>query len=331
MESKESVIPGKLTVVIPVYNGEKSIAKLIRLINDQLAPRVDHLEVVTVNDGSPDNSAGQIASCMDLPDIELKYIELMTNFGEHNAVMCGLNHATGDYVAIIDDDFQNPPSEILLLTNSLIEGNFDVVYSYYEEKKHHWFRNLGSKFNDMVATIMLKKPKNLYLSSFKVLSKDLVRCVVRYDGPYPYIDGIIFSITKKVGTQLARHEHREEGRSNYTLARLFKLWLNMFTGYSIAPLRIASILGLILSALTPLLIAFYIYSYFQGGVFVHKVIPPGWASLIILVNFFGGMQLLVLGLTGEYLGRLFLTVNKKPQFLIRKTLSNTNEGSSRAI
>ncbi len=326
----ETKIPGKLTIVIPVYNGESSIGALLKTVHREIAPSVEKLEVVTVNDGSPDNSRAEIEACMNLSGMELKYIELMTNFGEHNAVMCGLNHSTGDYVAIIDDDFQNPPSEVLLLLRKLLEG-YDVVYSYYERKKHHWFRNLGSRFNDRVATLLLNKPKNLYLSSFKVISKDLVRSIVRYDGPFPYIDGIIFTATKKIGTQLARHDSRVEGKSNYTLRRLVRLWLNMFTGYSIAPLRIASILGLIMSMLTPLMIAFYIFSYFYGGIFVNKVIPPGWASLIILVNFFGGLQLLVLGLTGEYLGRLFLTVNKKPQFLIRTTLDNSNDQPSETV
>lgn len=310
--------PLKLSVVIPVYNGEASIGRLLCVLDREVATKVKDLEVVVVNDGSPDQSKGVIAYAQpDLRNLRLKYVELITNFGEHNAVMCGLNYSTGEYVAIIDDDFQNPPTEIFHLLDRILRDKNDVVYSFYEQKRHHWFRNMGSKFNDWIATLLLNKPKNLYLSSFKIMNRVLVDAVTRYDGPFPYIDGIIFSATKNIGSQLVQHDKRAEGASNYTIKKLVRLWMNMFTGYSIAPLRVASFIGLVMSFLTPLMIFFYVFSYLNGGVFVHKVIPPGWASIIILVNFFGGIQLLVLGLAGEYIGRLFLTVNKKPQYLVR--------------
>lgn len=308
----------KVSVVIPVYNSEITIERLVDHVVDTLSPKYPEIEIILSNDGSPDNSHEcALRAHNKYPNI-VRYIHLARNFTEHNAVMAGLNYVTGDCVAIIDDDFQNPPSEVIKLVEKLKEG-YDVVYSYYDEKKHHWFRNFGSKFNDWFATKLLKKPKGLYLSSFKVMHISLVKNVIKYTGPYPYIDGILLQSTNRIGTQLVEHETREEGKSNYNLYKLIKLWLNMFTGFSIVPLRVASLIGLIMSAITPLLILFYVLSYITGGVFVKQVIPPGWASLIILVNFFGGLQLLVLGVMGEYIGRLFLTTNQSPQFVVRET------------
>lgn len=308
----------RLTVLIPVYNSEETIGDLVDSIIATLQPEFDSLEIVLVNDGSVDNShACGLQAVERFPDV-VKYIRLARNFGEHNAVMCGLNYVTGDCVAIIDDDFQNPPSEILGLVEELREG-YDVVYSYYTEKRHSWFRNLGSAVNDSIATRLLNKPSGLYLSSFKVMSAWLVRMVIQYQGPYPYIDGIILRSTRKIGRKLCKHEDRKAGRSGYTLRKLISLWLNMFTGFSIMPLRIASFVGFFMSISSIFLIIFFIISRVTGGIFIKQEIPSGWASLIIAVVFFGGLQLCVLGLIGEYLGRLSLTVSRLPQFVVSET------------
>ena len=313
-----------VSVVIPVYKSQSTIEKLVDTVMDTLCPRYKHVEIILSNDGSPDNSHECALRAFKKYPNNVKYVRLAKNYSEHNAVMAGLNQVTGDCVAIIDDDFQNPPSEVIKLVEKLKEG-YDVVYSYYDEKKHHWFRNLGSSFNDWIATKLLKKPRGLYLSSFKVMHISLVRNVVKYTGPFPYIDGILLRSTNSIGSQLVEHENREEGKSNYNLTRLISLWLNMFTGFSVVPLRIASLIGILMSAVTPFLILFYALSYKTGGVFFKQIIPPGWASLIIIVNFFGGLQLLVLGIIGEYIGRLFLTANQSPQFVIRDTYTKDDE------
>ena len=305
-------------IVIPVYNSESTIEKLVDEAMSTLSPKYGHVEIILGNDGSQDNSHDCAMRAFNKYPDNVKYIQLAKNFSEHNAVMAGLNYVSSDCVGIIDDDFQNPPSEVIKLVEKLKEG-YDVVYSCYDDKKHHWFRNLGSSFNDWVATKLLKKPSGLYLSSFKVMHKTLVKNVIKYNGPFPYIDGILLRSTNRIGTQLVAHKDREDGQSNYTLTRLISLWLNMFTGFSIVPLRVASFIGIVMSVITPFLILFYALSYQTGGVFVKQVIPPGWASLIILVNFFGGLQLLVLGIIGEYIGRLFLTANQSPQFVVRET------------
>lgn len=309
----------RLSILIPVYHGEKTIGALVDTVIETLAPQINLWEIILVNDGSPDNSHEEILRALDRhPDV-VRYVRLYRNFGEHNAVMCGLNQVTGDCVAIIDDDFQNPPSEILKLVEALYAQDVDVVYSYYEVKRHSLVRNLGSTFNDWVATFLLGKPRELYLSSFKAIRADLVKVIVQYQGPYPYIDGLILRSTNRIGRQLCRHEARTDGKSSYTLNKLIHLWLNMSTGFSVTPLRVAAYLGMASSALAFLLMIYFTLERIRGPI-IHKIqIPPGWASLIVAVTFFAGLQLVVMGLMGEYLGRLFLTINGQPQYLIRDT------------
>ena len=311
MQSKKT----RLSVIIPLFNSGKTIGPLADRVIGELSPQLDAIELVLVNDGSPDDTDMVVRDLLKKHKNLIRYIRLSRNFGEHNAVMCGLNHASGDYVAIIDDDFQNPPSEIMKLMEKIQEG-FSVVYSYYDKKKHSWFRNFGSRFNNRVATWLLKKPKDLYLSSFKIMSADLVKKIIQYKGPFPYIDGLILQSTENIGTRLCIHQKSERGRSNYSLTKLIKLWLNVFTGFSIAPLRIASFIGLLMSGFAVLLMVFFLISYLSGGLLFKQAIPPGWASLILVVTFFGGVQLILLGIIGEYLGRLFLTANRSPQYIV---------------
>jgi glycosyltransferase involved in cell wall biosynthesis len=306
----------RLSVLIPVYKGENTIGDLVDTVVSTLQPHIHLWEIILVNDGSPDNSHERILEAIERHRTLIKYIHLYRNFGEHNAVMCGLNYFTGDSVAIIDDDFQNPPGEILGLVGKLQEGH-DVVYSYYNQKRHSWFRNLGSRFNNWVASRLLDKPGDLYLSSFKVLSASLVRIIIQYQGPYPYIDGLILRSTRRIGRQLCQHDERKAGKSGYTLRKLIRLWLNMFTGFSITPLRIASYLGLLTSLFALLMTLFFVVVRVTGPVFYHQNIPAGWASTIVAITFMAGLQLSMLGMLGEYLGRLFLTINGTPQYLIR--------------
>ncbi len=307
-----------LSIVIPVFNSESTIQALIEKIHKELSPFFTRIEIILVNDGSSDKSHERVLEIIDkYPDI-IKYANLARNFGEHNAVMCGLRFVSCECAVIIDDDFQNPPAEILKLVQKLSEG-YDVVYSYYEHKQHHWFRNIGSKFNDWASVSLLNKPKGLYLSSFKVMTKFLAKTVTLYNGPFPYIDGLILRSTHSIGTQLCEHQARDIGQSNYNLRRLVRLWLNMATSFSIVPLRLSSILGFIMSGVGFLLALFFIISWSVGGLFTHEDFPRGWASLIVSITIFAGIQLVVLGTVGEYVGRIFLTQNQQPQFIIRQT------------
>jgi len=304
----------KLSVIIPVYNGAQTIGPLVEAVGREVGPRHE-LELVLVNDGSPADNTAEVCAALAARDPRVKFIDLSRNFGEHNAVMAGLNYCTGDAAVIIDDDFQNPPSEILRLVDKLAEGH-DVVYSRYERKAHRGWRNLGSRFNNAVATLMLHKPYDLYLSSFKALSRFVIDELIKYRGPYPYIDGLIWRITRRCAVVTVRHDPRAVGKSGYTLRKLVSLWLNMFTNFSILPLRAAVVLGLLLAA-AGMVVA--VLSFIER--LRHPDLPRGWASLIISLMLLSGVQLVAIGMVGEYLGRLFLKDAGNPQFVVRQIVN----------
>ena len=314
-----------VSVVIPVYNSEKTIAPLIKEVNKEILPSLGGVEFVLVNDGSHDNSHAVILELLQNHLYNVTYIQLLRNFGEHNAVMCGLNHCKGDCAVIIDDDFQNPPQEIIKLVKRMLEADADVVYSYYSKKKHSLFRNAGSRFNDLVAHFVLGKPKGLYLSSFKAISKKLIEIIIQYRGPFPYIDALILRSTINISRVLVEHGERKQGGSNYTPRRLVSLWSNMFIGFSVWPLRFAAVFGLIIAFISVFMIIYFVLARLFGPFFIMQDIPPGWASTISLITLFAGTQLFCMAMIGEYLGRLVLTVNNQPQFLIRETYTSISE------
>ncbi|RFS14715.1 glycosyltransferase family 2 protein [Emticicia sp. C21] len=288
-----------LSVVIPVYRGEKTIEKLVEKLQDEL--KKYDFEIILVNDGSPDNSE---KVCLNLNEKykNLQFISLRKNFGEFNAVICGLNYVGGKYAVIIDDDFQNPPSEIIKLLNTAQTGNYDVVYSYYADKKHHFFRNLGSWVVNRVTTWLIHKPSDLYLSSFKLINKEVISEIIKYKGPYPYIDALIFRNTNNVGKVQVEHNERMEGDSNYTIKKLVRLFIIIIFGYSTLPIRFIQGTGIFLIFLSLILTFLYLI----------KLIPDWQIPMFI---FFGGIQLSALGIIGEYVGKLFLTQNETPQFV----------------
>ncbi len=304
-----------LSIVIPVYNGATSIERLVR----ELAQlRIDGgVEVVLVNDCSPDASWAAIQRICHEAPMPVVAIDLARNFGEHNAVMAGYAAASGAHIINIDDDFQNPPSEVeRLYLHHLAPKELDVVYTYYERKRHSWFRNMGSRFNDAVATVLLEKPKGLYLSSFRCVSRVLRDRIIEYSGPYPYIDGIILEHTRRIGRLQVLHSPRAEGHSGYTLRKLVRLWLIMFVNFSVMPLRVSSVMGIGVSLVG---FAMAITTFIESMI---TDTPHGWASLMSAVVVFSGIQLLMLGLIGEYLGRLFLMHKGKPMYTVRERLDS---------
>ena len=188
----------KLSICIPVYNGADTITKLTDKLQETFKNKDFDIEIVMANDGSRDNSSEVCQNLVKKYD-NVKFIDLRRNSGEHNAVMCTLNYCTGDYAAIIDDDLQNPPEEIIKMLDEIQKG-YDVVYSKYHIKKHHWFRNFGSKVNDIFATWLLEKPKNLYLCSFKIINRETINEIIKYKGPFPYIDGLILRCTNNISS-----------------------------------------------------------------------------------------------------------------------------------
>lgn len=315
-----SARPYALSIVIPVYNGAATIGKLVDALA-ALEIEGGH-EIVLVNDGSRDNSAEVCRALAERRDVPVSFVNLTRNFGEHNAVMAGFNHVRGDYIINMDDDLQNPPSEVIKLYRYTRDNGFDAVYTRYAEKKHEGWRNLGSRFANWVADQLLDKPKGLYLSSFRCLSAQVVENVTRYQGPYPYVDGLVMQATQNIGSVEVEHFARVEGRSNYTIGKLIALWMNLFVNFSVVPLRLSVFLGFAMSALGVIGAAWVIIEAFGGAT------PQGWASLMVAVLLLSGIQLILLGVVGEYLGRLFITANRKPQFLVRELMRPEQRGES---
>jgi undecaprenyl-phosphate 4-deoxy-4-formamido-L-arabinose transferase len=304
--------PG-LSIVVPVYRGAATVGKLVDALS---ALNVEGgLEIVLVNDGSPDNSGEVCRALVQSASVPVTLVEHARNYGEHNAVMTGLRQARGDFIITMDDDLQNPPEEVVKLYDHTRLNGLDVVYTRYAEKKHDGWRNLGSRFANKVADWLLDKPKGLYLSSFRCMSRMVARAVIRYRGPYPYVDGLIMQVTQRIGSIEVAHLARAEGRSNYNLTRLVRLWLNLATNFSLLPLRLAVFLGVAMAALGGLGAAVVV----AEAVFNEP--PPGWASTMVVVLLVAGVQFFMLGIVGEYVGRVFLTANRKPQGVVREVVT----------
>lgn len=296
----------KLSVIIPVYNGASSIRRLVESLFNEL--KEISFEVVLVNDSSPDNSA-EVCKKIVHDFSNIKFVNLRKNFGEFNAVMCGLNYAEGDYCVMIDDDFQNPPSEIIKLYECAVKSDFDVVYSFYETKRHHWFRNFGSWLVNRISTSLFEKPSDLYLSSFKLIKKEVVTEIIKYSGPYPYIDALIFRVTRNVGKIQVQHNIREEGQSNYTFKKIHSLFMTILFGYSILPARIILYSGFLLLIISILFILLYILNIFQS-------------EILCISSLLGSIQLIAMGVIAEYISKSYLTQNSHPQFTIKEILKS---------
>ena len=235
--------PPRLSLVVPVYRSEPILVHLVAEIDKAMAAEgfAGDFELILVNDASPDNSWDVIRR-LAASHAFVRGVCLRKNFGQHSATMAGLNHVRGAIAVILDDDLQHPPRDISNIVRA-IESGYDVCYTRYRSRKHALWKRLGSRFNDRVATLFLKKPSGLYLSSFKGMRRDIVDEVIKYDGPYAYLDGLILEVTRSITSVEIEHQERLEGRGNYNLRRSVSLWLKMTTGFSILPLRIATVAG----------------------------------------------------------------------------------------
>jgi undecaprenyl-phosphate 4-deoxy-4-formamido-L-arabinose transferase len=311
-----------LAIVIPVYNSEETIGLLVeQLLGLAIS---DDLEIILVDDASQDGSALICEGLAKRFRGNVVFVQLARNFGEHNAVMAGLSYTSGEYVVVMDDDSQNPPEAIPLLIDAFHEGDYDVIYSSYHEKKNKAWRIAGSWFNNLICTLMLGKPYKLYLSSFKIMSRFAVDQVLSYRGPFPYIDGLLLQSVSKIGTVVVPHEERRAGKSSYTLFKLLSLWLNTFTNFSVIPLRLSFYLGILGFIGGIALVGSLIFERFTQSSF-----PTGFLMLMATLVFFSSTSLIVSGMVGEYVGRVLLNVNGKPQFVVRKLVADGEEQTER--
>lgn len=298
----------KIDIVIPVYNSENCLAELVNQLEYSLNKYSYH--IYFVNDHSKDKSWEKLKE-ITLQNKNITSINLAKNFGQDCAIMAGLNKTNGNYIVIMDDDLQHSPKDIIKMVNELKNSNTDVCYGKYQKTSQSNLKNIGSWLNDKLANIVIKKPKNIYMSPFKVISKNLKDKIINYDGPYPYIDGLIFRYTSKISDVEILQYQRFEGKGNYTLSKSISLWLRVLTNFSVIPLRISTYIGIISS-----LIGFILGLYFIVLHFVGIESPEGWPSIIVSVLFIGGIQLLAIGIIGEYVGRSFIYQSKEPQFII---------------
>lgn len=302
-----------LSFVIPVHNAECTIGHLCATLIG-LYKKDCSLDIILVNDGSTDSSDAVCRQLhQDHPEI-VSYVRLTRNFGEHNAVMAGLHHVRGDYCVIMDDDFQNPPTEVSKLIREIRNG-YDVVYAQYRTKRDAWFRNFGSWINDKMANIILKKPSGLYLSSFKIMNRFLVKEIVKNDNPEPYIDGIILRTTNSIGRVGIEHSKRKQGASGYTFKKLIGLWGSMVVNHSMVPLRIIGMTGTFLVVVGVAYGLYKAYDDVGSGVKLSN-----YESLMFANVVFRGLVLLALSIVGEYIGRIHLSLSSDPQFVVRERL-----------
>jgi len=299
-----------LSFIIPLYQSAETIAGVVRDI-EALSIEGGH-EVVLVNDGSTDRTSEVARELVRNARIPITLVEHARNFGEHNAVLTGWRHASGAHFVNLDDDGQNPPGEAVRLWRHATETGFDVVFGHYTAKQHSAFRNLGSWFTNRMTDWAVDKPPGFYLSSFRCVSAFVARRVTEYAGPLPYIDGLLLQVTQRIGSIEVRHEPRRAGKSTYTLRPLIRLWLSAWVNFSLLPLRIATALGLTMAFGGLVGFGWVVYWRLtdQGPSF-------GWGSIMAALLVFSGTQLVLLGLIGEYVGRMFLTINQRPQAVVR--------------
>ena len=308
-----------VSFVIPCYCSEKTIGSVLDEIRGAMLGLAQYdYEVILVNDGSPDNTFDTIRALAE-SDKHVTAIDLARNFGQQNAIMSGLSHSSGDYVVCLDDDGQTPASEVGKLLQKLEEG-YDVVYASYEHKQHSKFRNWGSRVNSKMTEIMLGKPKDLALTSYFAIKRFVVQEMLKYKHSFPYSEGLVLRSTRRICNVPVNHRQRQAGTSGYTIGKLIALWMNGFTSFSVKPLRLATYLGA-LSALLGFLYAIVIVIKH----FVDSSIPEGWSSTMALQLVLGGIILVVLGLIGEYIGRIYICINASPQFVEREVVKKEKQ------
>ena len=310
----------KVSAVIGLYNSEKTIGDVIKELKEAFSESNKYeLEMVLVDDHSPDN-VYQLVKGIAKEDKSIRVIHLAKNSGQTNAVIEGYRHATGEYIIEMDDDLQMPAREAVRMVEHLEENDYDVVFAKYAEQKESFGRRLGSKINNKMTQIMLKKPKHIRVNSFYVMRKFVKDEMIKYSNHYPYLYGMIFGITNNVANLEVEHRERAYGKSNYTFKKLVGLWTNGFLNFSVEPLRVATKLGTIIASISFVVAIVLI---------IQRIMYPtksmGWSSLMVTIIFFSGVQLLGMGLLGEYLGRQYISDSGMSRVSVKEKINCEDE------
>ncbi len=308
-----------ISFVIPCYRSEHTLENVVAEICETMEnlEQYSH-EIILVNDCSPDGT-WEVIRRLCREDGRVRGINFARNFGQHAALMAGLRQSVGEYVVCLDDDGQTPADEVGKLLNKLEEG-YDAVYASYAHKQHSLFRNLGSKVNELMTRIMLEKPRELYISSYFAVRRFVVEDMIRYENSYPYVIGLVLRATKNITNVEVNHRERQEGSSGYTLKKLLGLWFNGFTAFSVKPLRIATCIGCLSAG-----VGFLYGLYTIVKRLFNPQVPMGFSSIMAAIVFFGGMIMIMLGLIGEYIGRIYISLNNSPQYVIRECINGEDK------
>jgi glycosyltransferase involved in cell wall biosynthesis len=303
----------KLSIIIPVYRSESFLEHTVEEVIFELDKLDVDYEILLVDDGSPDGSWGVAEQC-GIKYSCVKSIKLVRNYGQHTAVFCGIEHSIGDYIITMDDDLQNPPSEIYKLLNKIREG-YDLVFAEFESKKHSGYRRVGSRVVDYLNAKIFDKPNDIVLTNFRIFTKEVASRVAAYRGHEPYIPGLLLMNSSRIANELTRHEARSEGGSNYTLKKIASLIARLLFNYSSYPLRFLSLAGG----------AIALISFVWGGITITRQVfigseVEGWTTLVALVSFLNGFLILMLGVLGEYVVRLVNTVSQEQGYHVSKVI-----------
>lgn len=301
----------RISIVVPCYNSQDSLMELVDRLQRTL--KKSWYELILINDASPDNT-WEVIELLSSKYQEVKGINLMKNFGQHAALLCGLNHVNGEFIVTIDDDLQNPPEEIIRMIEELEKNPLiDVVIGVPKEAKKSLVKKIGSNCLNRLTSIILDKPKDLKMSSFRVMRKRLVDEIKSNGTTNPAFGSLLLNYTRNIINLEVQHDERKYGASGYSLGKSIKLFLNNVLNYSTLPLRIVSNIGITASFIGLIMAIYYLFKYFMGHITV-----PGWTTLIVIVLFFSGLILFALGIIGEYLIRIISEVNHSRQFVIKQ-------------
>lgn len=306
----------KLSFVIPCYNSSLTVPDVIeeigRIVSER--PGIEY-EIVPVVDGSPDD-VFSVLEGIAATDPHVKVVELAKNFGQANALMAGYNYASGDVVVTLDDDGQCPLDHLWDLIRPVVDGEADMSVARYPEKKQSFVKNAGSALNGLMGRVIMGFPQDFEMSNFYAFNMLVLNQIIKYKNPFPYLSGLAFSATRRIVNVPMEERERAAGSTNYTMRKLINLWMSGFTSFSVTPLRIADVLGLACAS-----IGFLYGSYVVLRKLLFNDIVAGYASLLAGVLFVGGVIMILLGLIGEYVGRIFICINQSPQFVVRTTVN----------